>query len=148
RARPRAWCRDRWRRHIVIPRRLVRERHPPWRNHARAPALDRAPRRRRRRDRDAWTLRRRPGSAGARPCARCRRFRHARGDDGGGEEYELLVGSAADACPRIAAGLAHATGTTLTRVGTIERGASVRFVDAQGQEVDVARGFEHFVTGH
>ena len=67
---------------------------------------------------------------------------------GGGEDYELLVVSAADAFPRIAAGLAHATGTTLTRVGTIERGASVRFVDAQGQEVDVARGFEHFVTGH
>jgi thiamine-monophosphate kinase len=66
---------------------------------------------------------------------------------GGGEDYELLVVSAAEAFPRIATGLADATGTVLTRIGTIERGPSVRFVDAAGREVDVARGFEHFVTG-
>jgi thiamine-monophosphate kinase len=66
---------------------------------------------------------------------------------GGGEDYELLVVSAAEAFPRIAGGLAHATGTSLTRIGTIERSPAVRFVDAQGRDVDVARGFEHFVTG-
>lgn len=65
---------------------------------------------------------------------------------GGGEDYELLVVIAADAFPSVATGLAHATGTTLTRVGTIERNASVRFVDGQGRDVEVARGFEHFVT--
>jgi thiamine-monophosphate kinase len=67
---------------------------------------------------------------------------------GGGEDYELLVVVAADAFPRIAAGLEAATGTPLTRVGTIERGAHVRFVDAHGREIEVARGFEHFVTEH
>ena len=65
---------------------------------------------------------------------------------GGGEDYELLVVSAPDAFSRLAAGLERETGTTLTRIGTIERGNTVRFVDAQGREVDVARGFEHFVT--
>jgi thiamine-monophosphate kinase len=66
---------------------------------------------------------------------------------GGGEDYELLVACAAEAFPRVAAGLADATGTALTRVGTFERATSVRFVDGRGREVEVARGFEHFVTG-
>jgi thiamine-monophosphate kinase len=66
---------------------------------------------------------------------------------GGGEDYELLVACAPDAFPRLAAGLAQATGTTLTRVGTFARVERVRFVDAQGHEVEVARGFEHFVSG-
>ena len=65
---------------------------------------------------------------------------------GGGEDYELLVTCAADAFPRIAAGLAQATGTALTSIGAIERSAGVRFVDARGHTVEVARGFEHFVT--
>jgi thiamine-monophosphate kinase len=67
---------------------------------------------------------------------------------GGGEDYELLVACAADAFPRIAAGLAEATGSALTRVGTFARAERVRFVDGRGREIDVARGFEHFVTGH
>jgi len=66
---------------------------------------------------------------------------------GGGEDYELLVTCAADAFSRLASGLARATGTTLTAVGTIERSAGVRFVDGHGRAVEVARGFEHFVTG-
>jgi len=66
---------------------------------------------------------------------------------GGGEDYELLVVIAAAAFPRVAAGLAQATGTTLTRIGTIEPGNAVRFVDARGGEVSVTRGFEHFATG-
>ena len=65
---------------------------------------------------------------------------------GGGEDYELLVACAADAFPRVADGLARATGTTLTRVGNVERGAGVRFVDGRGRAVEVARGFEHFVA--
>jgi thiamine monophosphate kinase len=65
---------------------------------------------------------------------------------GGGEDYELLVACAADAFPRVAAGLADATGTALTRVGTFDHSPSVRFLDARGHQVDVARGFEHFVT--
>ena len=63
---------------------------------------------------------------------------------GGGEDYELLLTCAPDAFPRVAAGLATATGTTLTRVGTIERGSGVRFVDPRGRTLDVARGYEHF----
>jgi thiamine-monophosphate kinase len=66
---------------------------------------------------------------------------------GGGEDYELLLTCAAEAFPRLAAGLAQATGTTLTRVGEIDGGGEVRFVDARGRAVEVARGFEHFVTG-
>lgn len=66
---------------------------------------------------------------------------------GGGEDYELLVACAADAFPRIAAGLAKATGSTLTRVGAFARTGRPRFVDGRGREIDVARGFEHFVTG-
>jgi len=66
---------------------------------------------------------------------------------GGGEDYELLVVSASEPFERLADGLAKATGTALTRIGTIERGTSVRFVDARGDAVDVVRGFEHFVTG-
>jgi thiamine-monophosphate kinase len=66
---------------------------------------------------------------------------------GGGEDYELLVTCAPEAFARLAAGLAQATGTTLTRVGTIDPVGAVRFVDAGGREVEVARGYEHFVTG-
>jgi thiamine-monophosphate kinase len=68
---------------------------------------------------------------------------------GGGEDYELLVTCAADAFPRIASGLARATGTALTAVGTIERAGPqppVRFLDERGQPVAVTRGYEHFVS--
>jgi len=66
---------------------------------------------------------------------------------GGGEDYELLAACAPEAFTSLAAGLAQATGTALTRVGTFERTEAVRFVDDRGREVEVARGFEHFVTG-
>jgi thiamine-monophosphate kinase len=66
---------------------------------------------------------------------------------GGGEDYELLITCTATAFDRLSRDLAGATGTTLTRIGTIERGDGVRFVDRRGQDVEVARGFEHFVTG-
>jgi thiamine-monophosphate kinase len=65
---------------------------------------------------------------------------------GGGEDYELLVACAPAAFARIDQGLAASTGTSLTRIGAIERGTGVRFVDAQGRAVDVARGFEHFTA--
>ena len=66
---------------------------------------------------------------------------------GGGEDYELLVACAPEAFSRLAGGLAEATGTMVTRVGTFEPPGRVRFVDARGRDVEVARGFEHFVTG-
>lgn len=66
---------------------------------------------------------------------------------GGGEDYELLVTCSAGAFDRVSAGLTEATGARLTRIGTIGRGDAVRFVDRQGKAVEVARGFEHFVTG-
>ena len=66
---------------------------------------------------------------------------------GGGEDYELLVVCASAAFERIASGLAQATGATLTRVGTIDAGTLVRFVDGGGRDIDVARGFVHFATG-
>ena len=66
---------------------------------------------------------------------------------GGGEDYELMVTCSAIAFDRISGGLAEATGTALTRIGAIEQGDRVRFVDRHGRDVEVARGFEHFVTG-
>jgi len=66
---------------------------------------------------------------------------------GGGEDYELLVACAPDAFRHLADGLRDATGSTLTRIGVFESGTAVRFTDGAGREVDVARGFEHFVTG-
>jgi thiamine-monophosphate kinase len=64
---------------------------------------------------------------------------------GGGEDYELLLACAPAAFERLASGLAAATGTPLTRVGRLEPAGAVRFVDDRGREVEVARGFEHFV---
>jgi thiamine-monophosphate kinase len=66
---------------------------------------------------------------------------------GGGEDYELLVTCAGAAFDRVSSGLRAATGADLTRIGMIEQGSGVRFVDRQGRAVEVARGFEHFVTG-
>jgi thiamine-monophosphate kinase len=66
---------------------------------------------------------------------------------GGGEDYELLVVVSADAFAAVSAGMARETRSTLTRVGVIESGDTVRFVDSRGREANVARGFEHFVTG-
>jgi thiamine-monophosphate kinase len=65
---------------------------------------------------------------------------------GGGEDYELLVACAPDAFASLADGLARATGTALTRVGTFASEPGVRFVDARGRAVAVARGYEHFVA--
>jgi thiamine-monophosphate kinase len=66
----------------------------------------------------------------------------------GGEDYELLVVGAPAAFAETAARLEDATGTALTPVGRIDDVPGVRFVDARGREVEVARGFEHFATGH
>jgi thiamine-monophosphate kinase len=65
---------------------------------------------------------------------------------GGGEDYELLLTCRADTFGRLADGLARATGASLTAIGEIvEAGEGVRFLDAAGVVVPVARGFEHFV---
>lgn len=64
-----------------------------------------------------------------------------------GEDYELLLTCAPGAYGELAEGLARATGTALTRVGSItEPGRGLRVVDASGREVPVTPGFEHFVT--
>ena len=60
---------------------------------------------------------------------------------GGGEDYELLVTCDRGAFERLRAGL---PGTQLTTVGEITSGRGVRWVDADGREVAVAAGFEHF----
>ena len=67
---------------------------------------------------------------------------------GGGEDYELLLTASPDAFDRLAGGLARATGTTLTAVGRIVRAdEAIRYLDAEGRDVSVGPGFEHFVTG-
>jgi len=65
---------------------------------------------------------------------------------GGGEDYELLVVAAPESFPPLRDGLMRTTGTMLTRVGTIERGSAIRFIDGTGREVAVGPGFEHFVA--
>ena len=67
---------------------------------------------------------------------------------GGGEDYELLLTCDAGAFDRLSDGLARATGLRLHAIGSVTRaGAGVSFVDARGQEIAAAAGFEHFVTG-
>jgi thiamine-monophosphate kinase len=63
----------------------------------------------------------------------------------GGEDYELLISCDPAAADGLARGLADATGTPLTVIGRIERGAGVAFVDATGETVNVGTGWEHFV---
>jgi thiamine-monophosphate kinase len=64
---------------------------------------------------------------------------------GGGEDYELLLTCDAEAADRLVAGLADATGTSLTVIGRIE-GASgeVVFVGADDAPVTTREGYEHF----
>ena len=67
---------------------------------------------------------------------------------GGGEDYELLLTCDAGTFHRLSDGLARATGTRLHAIGSvIGPGSGVSFVDARGDIVAVAAGFEHFVTG-
>jgi thiamine-monophosphate kinase len=65
---------------------------------------------------------------------------------GGGEDYELLLTCEPAAFERLQRGLDEALGVRLTAIGeiTAERGA-VRWT-SHGQEVAVARGFEHFAA--
>lgn len=63
---------------------------------------------------------------------------------GGGEDYELLVTCQRDAVEGLRAGLARACGVELTVVGEIRDRPGVRWVDADGRDVAVAGGFEHF----
>jgi thiamine-monophosphate kinase len=65
---------------------------------------------------------------------------------GGGEDYELLLTCAADAFERLAHGLAALTGARLTAIGTMTAAAGVHYVEADGHEVDVAPGYEHFAA--
>jgi thiamine-monophosphate kinase len=63
---------------------------------------------------------------------------------GGGEDYELLVTCEPGAFDRLSAGLTQATGLPLTAVGEITTDRGVRWIDAEGRDVAVAAGFEHF----
>ncbi len=66
---------------------------------------------------------------------------------GGGEDYELLLACEPDAFDRLARGLAASTGTRLTAIGKIvPQAAGIRYADAGGRDVEVAPGFEHFVS--
>jgi thiamine-monophosphate kinase len=67
---------------------------------------------------------------------------------GGGEDYELLITCAPDACQRLRDGLLRATGTELSAVGEIVAlGEGLGFVDAAGRAQPVQSGFEHFAKG-
>ena len=60
---------------------------------------------------------------------------------GGGEDYELLVTCEPAAFERLRIGL---RGTALTAVGEITAAPGLRWLEADGREVAVAPGFEHF----
>jgi thiamine-monophosphate kinase len=66
---------------------------------------------------------------------------------GGGEDYELLLTCGPERFAELQAGLARATGTSLTPIGEIVEDRTVSFVDTRGRARAVAPGFEHFVTG-
>jgi len=76
------------------------------------------------------------------PTALRRRFTVAGGDD-----YELCFAARrADRAAVIAAGVA--SGTAVTRVGTIDAQAGLRFVDGSGAPVDLqVKGWDHFSGG-
>jgi thiamine-monophosphate kinase len=62
---------------------------------------------------------------------------------GGGDDYELLFTAAPDAAPRIQA-VARAVGLPLTRIGTMQAGAGIRVLDAQGSDVTpTVAGYRH-----
>jgi thiamine-monophosphate kinase len=61
-----------------------------------------------------------------------------------GDDYELLFAAPPEASDRILA-LSAELGLPITAIGTIERGAEVRLVDADGKTVPVAAGgYRHF----
>jgi thiamine-monophosphate kinase len=62
----------------------------------------------------------------------------------GGEDFELLLTCERASVDALRDGLRGATGTTLTVVGEIEAvGAGVTFLDAAGEPVTMAPGYEH-----
>jgi thiamine-monophosphate kinase len=64
---------------------------------------------------------------------------------GGGEDYELLLTCEVGAASALVEGLRDATGTSLTVIGEIDRGApGVVWIDASGTAVAVPAGYEHF----
>ena len=64
----------------------------------------------------------------------------------GGDDYELLFTAAPDRRDAVAAA-ARAASTPVTRIGRIEAGRTLRFVDAAGQAVPAPGGsFDHFLT--
>jgi thiamine-monophosphate kinase len=68
---------------------------------------------------------------------------------GGGEDYELLVTCAPDAVAAIQAGLAEATGASVTVVGEmVAAPPGVTFVDASGRAGPGVSGWQHFAAGH
>jgi thiamine-monophosphate kinase len=63
---------------------------------------------------------------------------------GGGEDYELLLTCERAGAERLVAGLERATGTPLHVIGDITATSGVRFVDADGRDVALRGGFQHF----
>jgi len=63
----------------------------------------------------------------------------------GGEDYELLIAAAPGTIEPIRPEFQSVWDTTLTRVGTVERGEGVRWVDRSGAEVEApGGGHDHF----
>jgi thiamine-monophosphate kinase len=64
----------------------------------------------------------------------------------GGDDYELVFTAAADRRAAVAAA-GRSADTPVTRIGRIEPGSQLRFVDAAGREViGPATAFDHFLA--
>jgi thiamine-monophosphate kinase len=61
----------------------------------------------------------------------------------GGDDYELIFTARAGAEARVKT-IAKALNLRLTRVGSIGRRRDLRILDANGRQMKVARGFDHF----
>ena len=64
----------------------------------------------------------------------------------GGDDYELVFTAGAERRDAVVAA-ARAADTSVTRIGRVESGGRLRYVDAAGREVvGPATAFDHFLT--
>ncbi len=64
----------------------------------------------------------------------------------GGEDYELLLTCPPSAVDELAAAIERASGAPVTAIGEIVEGDAVTVLDADGRELPIGHGFEHFAV--
>ncbi len=61
----------------------------------------------------------------------------------GGDDYELLFTAPMDREAEMAR-ISEALSVPITRIGVVEKGTTIRFLDGQGQTVEGLSGWQHF----